>query len=173
MIRDGILATLAMLLLTTPAMAGDSGFAPRAFVTGPAARKSAQAPLTTSPFVVATKPFAASNSVSNPLPFQVQRPPDHRHRGHGSVIVGVPAPGPVVVVQQPVYYTEIIAAAPSQCATEGYWSYRWVPYTSTETVWVQGSWAADGTWTDSHWESRPYSSGYYQPFWVPAQSYAC
>ena len=172
MIRYGIVATLGMLLLATPAIAADNGAAPRPFVTGSAARASAQAPLTTTPFVVGTTPFAASNSISNPLPFQVQRPPE-RHRRHVPVIVGAPAPAPVVVVQQPVYYTEIVAAAPSQCATEGYWSYRWVPYTATETVWVQGSWAANGTWTDSHWESRPYASGYYEPLWVPAQSYAC
>jgi len=57
--------------------------------------------------------------------------------------------------------------------TPGYWSYAWVPYTTTQTVWVPGSWAADDTWTDSHWESRPYSSGYYEPFWTPGQAYAC
>jgi hypothetical protein len=174
MIRYGMLALLGMLLAATPATAGEPSFAPRSFVTGSAARASVQAPLTTSPFVVATQPFAASNSVANPLPFQVQRPLDQRHRRHVPVIVGAPALAPqVIVVQQPVYYTEVVASAPSQCVADGYWSYRWIPYTTMQTVWVQGSWGADGSWTDSHYEARPYASGYYEPFWIPAQSYAC
>jgi hypothetical protein len=48
-----------------------------------------------------------------------------------------------------------------------------VPYTTTQTVWVQGSWAPDGQWLDSHWELQPYTSGYYQPYWVPGQTYTC
>ena len=168
MTRYGVLVMLALLLMTTPAVAGDK------LVTS-AARTSVQPPLTTTPFVVATQPFAASNSIGNPLPFQVQTAPDHVRRRHNVPVVVAPTPAPqVIVVQQPVYYGDtIIAAAPIQCTTQGYWSYRWLPYAATQTLWVQGSWAADGTWTDSHWESRPYTSGYYEPFWVPAESYPC
>jgi hypothetical protein len=170
MVRYGVLAMLGMLLVATPASAGDKSFTPLPFVT----RSSAQPPLTTTPFVVATQPFTASNSIANPLPFQVQKVPDHLRRRHNvPVIVGAPSAAPqVIVVEQPVYYTQV-NVAPSQCVTDGYWSYRWTPYTTTQTVWVHGSWAADGTWTDSRWESRPYTSGYYEPFWVPSQSYAC
>jgi hypothetical protein len=175
MVRYGVLAMLGMLLMTTPAVAGDKSFTPLPFVTTSSTRSSAQPPLTTTPFVVATQPFTASNSIANPLPFQVQKAPDHGRRRHNGPIVVAPTPAPqVIVVQQPVYYSEtVVAAAPSECMTQAYWSYRWIPYTSTQTVWVQGSWAADGSWTDSHWESQPYASGYYEPFWVPSQSYAC
>jgi len=175
MMRYGVLAVLGILLVPAPAVAGDTFSGPVPFVATSAARASVQPPLTTTPFVVATQPFRASNSIGNPLPFQVQKVPDPgRHRHNGPVVIA-PTPAPqVIVVQQPVYYGDtIIAAAPSECTTQGYWSYRWIPYATTQTIWVQGSWAADGTWTDSHWESRPYSSGYYEPFWVPAQSYGC
>ena len=175
MTRYGVLVMLALLLMTTPAVAGDRSSASTPFVTTSAARASVQPPLTTTPFVVATQPFTASNSIGNPLPFQVQKVPDRVRRRHDVPVVVPPTPAPqVIVVQQPVYCGDtIIAAAPSQCTTQGYWSYRWIPYTAAQTVWVQGSWAADGTWTDSHWESRPYASGYYEPFWVPAESYPC
>ena len=75
----------------------------------------------------------------------------------------------VIVVQQPVYYAQPVAMATPECVTPGYWAYRWVPCTTTQNVWVPGSWAADGMWTDSRWELRPYSSGYYEPIWTPAQ----
>src|SRR5262245_42654910 len=175
MMRYGLLAMLGMLLVTTPAMAGDRFSAPLPFVTTSAARASVQPPLTTKPFVVATQPLTDSHSIGKQLPCQVQKDPVHRRLPHNGPVVVAPTPAPqVIVVQQPVYYGDtIIAAAPSECTTQGYWSYRWIPYSTTQTIWVQGSWAADGTWTDSHWESRPYASGYYEPFWVPSQSYPC
>jgi hypothetical protein len=182
MTRYGVLAMLGMLTLATPAWAGgDRSSAPSSIVMPvsnvvPASRVL---PSTTTPFPVTTQPFPASRAVSAPLPSSLTAVPDnrhrlddrHRHRPIVTTIVGAPAPQ-VTVVQQPVYYQTIVAA-PSECVSPGYWAYRWVPYTTTQTVWVQGSWGADGTWTDSHWETRPYSSGYYDPYWVPGQPYAC
>jgi hypothetical protein len=47
------------------------------------------------------------------------------------------------------------------------------PTSYAQNIWVPGGWAADGTWVESHWEQRAYASGYYQPYWVPGQTYAC
>lgn len=168
--RNAALVVLGMLLLATPAAAaGDKSVASPQFVAAPAPRATTPVLPASSPFVVGTQPFTASSSVSAPLPPSVRGfAPDHFRRRPGPVFVGVPAAAPqVVVVQQPVpvYYAD--TTAPAAACSPGYWSYRWVPYATTQTVWVQGSWGADGTWTDSHWESRPYSSGYYEPFWTP------
>lgn len=179
MITRGLLAIVAVLTFATSVSAGERTWARQFSVTA-----TSQPLPASSPFVVATKPFTASRSVSDPLPDglkavpdrDVKGVPDRRHRRHHptTTIVGVaPAPQPVIVVPQPVYYPVVVAAPPSACVTPGYWSYRWVPYMTTENVWVPGSWAADGTWTDSRSEARPYSSGYYEPFWTPEQMYAC
>jgi len=167
--RNAVLAVLGMLLLAAPAAAaGEKSVGSPQFVAAPAPRVATPVLPASSPFVVATQPFAASSSVSAPLPPSVRGVnPEQFRRHHAPIFVGAPAAGPqVIVVQQPVpmYYAD---AAPAPVCSPGYWSYRWVPYTTTQTVWVQGSWSADGTWTDSHWESRPYSSGYYEPFWTP------
>jgi hypothetical protein len=168
MMRKAILSVLGMLLLVTPAAAGDRSIASPQFAVAPVARTTTQVVPTSSPFVVATQPFAASSSVGSPLPASV-RPGvhDRSRRHHVPIFLGAPAAASpqVIVVQQPVYYVDA-TPAPSACSP-GYWSYRWIPYTTTQAVWVQGSWAADGSWTDSHWESQPYSSGYYEPFWTP------
>ena len=182
MIRYGVLAMLGMLTLASPAWAGGDRFSAPSTIVMPVSNvvpASKVLPSTTTPFPVTTQPFPASRAVSAPLPSSLTAVPDnrhrlddrHRHRPIVTTIVGAPAPQ-VTVVQQPVYYQTIVAA-PSECVSPGYWAYRWVPYTTTQTVWVQGSWGADGTWADSHWETRPYSSGYYDPYWVPGQPYAC
>ena len=72
------------------------------------------------------------------------------------------------VVSPPVFY-----AAPQQCVSEGYWAYQWVPTSYAQSAWVPGGWAPDGTWIESRWEQRVYASGYYQPYWVPGQTYTC
>jgi hypothetical protein len=173
MSRHAVLAMLALLLATPAWAAGEKSWAPLPFVAAP--NGAVPRPTTTvlpasSPFVVTTKPFAASSAVGSPLPPSVAPAvPDHRHRRFITTIVAAPAPQ-VIVVQQPVYYPQAVAVLPSECVTPGYWSYRWIPYITTQNVWVPGSWAADGSWMDSHWESRPYSSGYYEPFWTPAQA---
>ena len=179
MISRGLLVIVTVLTLATPVWAGERSFVRQSSVT-PATTQPLPA---SSPFVAATQPFTASRSVADPLPDSVKAVPDRdvkavpdrRFRRHPTTtVVGVtPAPQPVIVVPQPVYYPVVVAAPPSACVTPGYWSYRWIPYTTTENVWVPGSWAADGTWTDSRWEARPYSSGYYEPFWTPEQTYAC
>jgi hypothetical protein len=160
MLGTGLLATLAALLLAGPAWAGDRS-------SNPSSTTSVMPG--TRPFVAATQPFTASSSVANPLAALTPPRPDRPHRRRPVTIVTVPAAAPqTVVVQQDIYYPVPVMAA-SECITPGYWTYRWVPYTTTQTVWVEGSWAANGSWTDSHWESRPYSSGYYDPVWIPAE----
>jgi len=177
MLRNGVIAILALLALTAPAWAGGERLtAATPSVVMPLGKFVPRSTTTvlpaSSPFVVTTRPFAPSNAVgASPPPAAVPVLPDHRHRHGTTTIVAVPTTQ-VIVVQEPVYY-QTVAAAPRECVMPGYWSYAWVPYTTTQNVWVQGSWAADGAWNDSHWETRPYSSGYYEPFWTPGQSYAC
>jgi hypothetical protein len=181
MSRHGLLVMLGILLLATPASAaGEKSWTGLQSVTSPgpavAPRPTttvlpASSPfvVTTKPFAVTTQPFAASAGVNSPLPAVVTPVPEdrHRHRRFTNTIVAAPAPQ-VIVVQQPVIYQQtVVAASPSECVTPGYWSYHWIPYTTTQNVWVPGSWGADGTWTDSRWEPRAYSSGYYEPFWTP------
>jgi hypothetical protein len=183
LIRNGVVAILAVLALAAPAWAGGERFsAATPSLVMPFRSAAPRFPSTvlpaSSPFVVATQPFVvtAPGGVrpTAPSPFVSSVPGFEEFRHHrGAITTFVTAPTTqVIVVEQPVYY-QTVAAAPSECVTPGYWSYRWIPYTSTQTVWVQGSWAADGVWIDSHWESRPYASGYYEPFWMPGQSYAC
>lgn len=93
------------------------------------------------------------NIVPNPPPERF-----HQHRVR---------PG-VVFVGPPVFY-----AAPRECVSPGYWAYQWVPTAYTQSTWVPGGWAANGAWLDGHYEQRAYASGYYQPYWVPGQTYAC
>jgi len=186
MIRKGAgtAAVLAGLVLAAPAWAADKVGADTTSGAGGARRPAsttrvlpASAPFVaaTRPFVAATTPFAATTPgafVPNPGAVFVPMVPDHRHRHGATTIVIVPTTR-VIVVPQIVYYPQTAYAAPSQCVTQGYWSYRWIPYTATQNVWVPGSWAADGSWLDSHWELQAYSSGYYEPLWTPAQAYAC
>jgi len=148
-IPNGLLAMLGVLLLAGPAWAGEKSWTPPPSVGAPnnavTWRPTTNVMPASSPFVVATQPFAASSSVANPLAAltpTVPTVPNHPHRRR-----------PITIIAAPV--------AP------GYWSYRWVPYTTTQNVWVPGSWAADGSWIDSHYEPRPYSSGYYEPLWTP------
>ena len=174
MFRKALVATLTVLALATPSWAGGEKFS-----VSSVSRLSftASTPIPASlPFVVATRPFVVvpnGSSVANPGPAFVPVVPDPRSRPFVTTIVTAPPPQ-VVVVQQTVYYPVATAyAAPSTCQTQGAWSYRWIPYTTTQNVWVPGLWDADGAWVDSHWEARPYSSGYYEPYWVSGQTYAC
>jgi hypothetical protein len=174
MFRTTVVAILAVLALGGPAWAQGKLKATPSVVMP---LRSTSTPMPASlPFVVATKPFTVTPSgaiVLDPAPVFV---PDPRHHRHGTpTFISSPTQTQVVVVPQPVPQVvyQTVYVAPQQCVTQGYWSYRWVPYTTTQNVWVPGSWGADGAWMDSHWEARPYSSGYYDPFWVPAQSYSC
>jgi hypothetical protein len=73
---------------------------------------------------------------------------------------------PIVVIPQPVYF-----AAPQRCLVPGYWAYAWVPQSYAENVWVPSYYNYDAVWVEGHYESRSYTGGYYQPYWVP--EHAC
>lgn len=161
-----ILGMLAVLVAAVPASAGD----PRGTVSWIMPRQTSPFPPASLPFVVGTRPFTASGVVVPPSSTgPVAVIPEHRHhqRPSTTTFISSPTTTQVVVVPQPVVVPQTVYLVPQECVTQGYWSYHWIPYVTTQNVWVPGSWGADGTWTDSRWESRPYSSGYYEPFWVP------
>ena len=110
------------------------------------------------------------NIVPNPPPERVPRHgrrPDHKNAdGHHRPRHGH-RPG-VIFISPPVLY-----AAPRECVSAGYWAYQWIPTSYAQSTWVPGGWAADGTWVDGRYEQHAYASGYYQPYWVPGQIYAC
>jgi hypothetical protein len=88
---------------------------------------------------------------------------DPRHRPPHSDYHPPMAP-PVVVITQPVYL-----AAPT-CVVPGYWAYTWVPQSYVSNVWVPGQYNYDALWIEGHYESRAYTWGYYQPYWVPERA---
>lgn len=69
---------------------------------------------------------------------------------------------PIVVIPLPVYF-----AAPPRCVVPGYWAYAWAPQSYAENVWVPAYYNYDAVWVEGHYESRAYTWGYYQPYWVP------
>src|SRR5262249_61213281 len=72
--RNAVLAVLGMLLLAAPAAAaGEKSVGSPQFVAAPAPRVATPVLPASSPLVVATQPFAASSSVSAPLPPSVPR----------------------------------------------------------------------------------------------------
>ena len=84
---------------------------------------------------------------------RIDHRPDHRTK--------------VIVVPTPVY------VVPSQCRTQGFWNYSWVPQISSYNLWVDGAWSPNGYWIDGHYEQRLSSSGYWQPYWVEGGWGAC
>lgn len=72
---------------------------------------------------------------------------------------------PIVVIPQPVYFS-----APQRCLVPGYWAYTWVPQSYAENVWVPSYYNYDAVWVEGHYESRSYTGGYYQPYWVPERA---
>jgi hypothetical protein len=87
-----------------------------------------------------------------------QQNPDRQHV--------IPRPAiPVIVITQPVY-----VAAPPSCVVPGYWAYAWVPQSAASTVWAPGYYNSDALWVEGHYESRTYTWGYYQPYWVPERA---
>jgi len=72
--------------------------------------------------------------------------------------------GTVIVAPAPLY------VVPSQCYVPGYWNYQWIPQAYSYSEWVPGQWAPDGSWIDGHYEARLAMSGFWQPYWVDAQS---
>jgi hypothetical protein len=111
------------------------------------------------------------NIVPNPPPERLRHhghPQKHgRQHGHGHGRHHGVGPG-FVFVTPPAFY-----AVSRECLSPGYWAYQWVPTSYTESVWVPGGWAPDGMWLEGRYEQRAYASGYYHPYWVPGQTYAC
>lgn len=99
------------------------------------------------------------NIVPNPPPERFRR--HEAHQGHVR-------PGYIFIAPPALAYS-----VPRECATAGYWAYHWVPTSYTQNTWAPGGFAPDGTWIDGRYEARAYASGYYQPYWVPPQTYAC
>ncbi|HZN51465.1 MAG TPA: hypothetical protein VFD81_12570 [Methylomirabilota bacterium] len=98
-----------------------------------------------------------------------QRPPSHinwepnavhRHDGFQRF--------PVVVVPQPV-----VVVSPRRCLEPGYWAYNWVPQAYVSSGWVPGYYDSNALWVEAHYESRTYTGGYYQPYWVPERWASC
>ncbi|HEX3179492.1 MAG TPA: hypothetical protein VHZ49_22645 [Methylomirabilota bacterium] len=146
MVRSLVAAALAVLMAASVAAADGT----RAAV--------ATSPLSRGSIIPRVGPIIpnAPNIVPNPPRERIER---RDHRGF--------QPG-VVFVNPPVVY-----AAPQQCVSPGYWAYQWVPTAYSQSTWIPGGWTADGAWIDGHVEQRAYASGYYQPYWVPDQPYAC
>jgi hypothetical protein len=163
MIRQSLVAVLVVLLPASPAAAGGTKIVVGGTLPAHTPFVSATTPLP------AHRPFGAAFAPGAAVVPDPDVPPRPRPRWPVLVTAPVVASQPVIIVNQPVY----IVAAPRTCQSLGAWSYQWVPYTTTQTAWVQGSWAPDGQWIDSHWELQPYTSGYYQPYWVPDQTYSC
>jgi hypothetical protein len=149
-----LVAAAVALLLTASAVQADG-------VRG----LSANSPLLRGSIVPRVGPIVPNlpNIVPNPPP---ERFPRRDFDRDGRRFRGF-RPG-VVFVNPPVVY-----AAPTQCVSDGYWAYQWVPTAYTQSAWVPGVWTPDGVWLEGHYEQRAYASGYYQPYWVPGQPYAC
>jgi hypothetical protein len=155
MMRRFVIAALMIVLTASLAEAsgdrGGGGHLGPGLTLGPGLSREAVVP-----------PVAPNPPAVAPKPAPSRRP----HRGGHS---GVAFIGPTFIYAAPTYGY----AQPAECVADGYWAYQWVPMSSTVTDWIPGVWMADGTWMDGHYEQRTYSSGYYQPYWVPGQSYAC
>jgi hypothetical protein len=74
----------------------------------------------------------------------------------------------VVVVPQPV-----VVVSPRRCLEPGYWAYNWVPQAYVSSGWVPGYYDSNALWVEAHYESRTYTGGYYQPYWVPERWASC
>jgi hypothetical protein len=74
----------------------------------------------------------------------------------------------VVVVPAPV-----VVVSPRRCLEPGYWAYNWVPQTYVSSGWVPGYYDSNALWVEAHYESRTYTGGYYQPYWVPERWTSC
>ncbi len=93
----------------------------------------------------------------------VVHPPGHRHPPRPAV-----GPRPIVVWPHPVYVVQ-----PRRCLVPGYWAYTWVPQSYAYNVWVDGQYSPSALWVEGHWEPRLYTTGYYQPYWVPERWADC
>ena len=82
------------------------------------------------------------------------RTPRHHHRHPHQTFI---------IVQDRV----LVAPVAASCFVPGYWTYQWVPQTLTYNVWVSGQYTWDWIWIEGHYEPRAYTTGTYQPLWIP------
>src|SRR5262249_33038236 len=98
-----------------------------------------------------------------------QRPPAHINwapdSGHRHDVI---QRFPVVVVPQPV-----VVVSPRRCLEAGSGASSGVPQTYVSTEWVPGYYDSNALWVEAHYEPRAYTSGYYQPYWVPERWASC
>ena len=90
-------------------------------------------------------------------------PPGHRRPARP--VVG---PQPIVVWPHPVYVVQ-----PRRCLVPGSWAYAWGPQSYAYNVWVDSQYSSEALWVEGHWEPRVYTTGYYQPYWVPERWADC
>ncbi len=69
--------------------------------------------------------------------------------------------------QNVIVVAPVVVPPATQCSSSGYWTYEWVPQTTTTQAWVPGHWAPNGTWVDAGWQTQTVATGYWQPLWVP------
>lgn len=131
--------------------------------------------------VVAGVPSAAR--AGDPRAYQFVQPEIPPIRGPGAAqFIGQPGvavperqrhvrPRTDALVQQNVIVVAPVVVAPSTgCSAPGYWTYQWVPQTTTTQAWVPEHWAANATWVDAEWQTLTLDTGYWQPLWVPEGS---
>jgi hypothetical protein len=92
--------------------------------------------------------------------------PDDR-RSHGGDHRGTRHVDQVIVIAPPV-----VVSSSSRCFVPGYWTYQWVPQSTTSYSWVPGYWASNGSWIQAHWQPYTVTSGSWQPLWI-ADQWAC
>lgn len=89
--------------------------------------------------------------------------------------ITVNAPSRIIVGPAPVWGhpAPFYVYQPRRCVVPGSWAYTWIPQTSTSDVWVDGQYSSDSLWVEGHWERRVYTSGSYQPYWIPERWTSC
>lgn len=89
----------------------------------------------------------------------------------GQVVVN--APSQIIVATPRVWAFPVYVVQPRRCLVPGSWAYAWVPQNYAYNVWIDSEYSTEGLWMEGHWEPRVYSSGYYQPYWIPERWSDC
>ena len=87
--------------------------------------------------------------------------------------VVVNAPSQIIVATPRVWVFPVYVVQPRRCLVPGSWEYAWVPQSYAYNVWVDSEYSVEGLWVEGHWEPRVYSSGSYQPYWIPERWSDC
>ena len=85
----------------------------------------------------------------------------------------VNAPSQIIVATPRVWVFPVYVVQPRRCLVPGSWEYAWVPQSYAYNVWVDSEYSVEGLWVEGHWEPRVYSSGSYQPYWIPERWSDC